>query len=135
MMDQLTINTTIRAHIAQFADSENIRVVWPNCAFDDINEPYLQLHIMPATTENKGLSLDMPVFSGIIQVNVVGKVGTGDTVVMNIANRLASYLFNGLSMTDNLYLSDEPSLFPAISDQANYYSLPVSVPYRCHSTK
>lgn len=132
-MNPLTINAAIRAHIAQFAKSENIKVAWPNCEFDDINESYLQLHIMPATTKNLSLSLDMPVFSGVIQINVVGKAGTGDTAVMNIANRLVNYLSNGLSITDSLFLSGEPGLFPAISDQVNYI-LPVSVPYRCHST-
>lgn len=132
-MNPLTINAAIRAHIAQFAESEHIKVAWPNCEFDNINEPYLQLHIMPATTKNLSLSLDMPVFSGVIQINVVGKAGTGDTAVMNIANRLTNFLTNGFSMTNSLFLSGEPSLFPAISDQVNYI-LPVSVPYRCHAT-
>ncbi|WGO82296.1 phage tail terminator-like protein [Arsenophonus apicola] len=132
-MNPLTINTAIRAHIAQFAESENIKVAWPNCEFDDINEPYLQLHIMPATTKNLSLSLDMLVFSGVIQINVVGRAGTGDTLVMNVANRLINYLTNGFSLTDNLFLNGEPCLFPAICDQVNYI-LPVSVAYRCHST-
>lgn len=132
-MNPLTINAAIRAHIAQFAESEHIKVAWPNCEFDDINKPYLQLHIMPATTKNLSLSLDMPVFSGVIQINVVGKAGTGDTAVMNIANRLINSLTNGFSMTDSLFLSGEPGLLPAISDQVNYI-LPVSVPYRCHAT-
>ncbi|HGJ5877018.1 MAG TPA: phage tail terminator-like protein [Arsenophonus sp.] len=94
-MNQLTINTAIRTHIAQFADTENIKIVWPNNTFDDINEPYLQLHILPAKTENRGLSLDMPVFRGIIQINVMGKVGTSDSGLMNIADRLSKYLLNG----------------------------------------
>ncbi|MEX5485885.1 DUF4128 domain-containing protein [Proteus mirabilis] len=32
---------------------------------------------MPAETDNIGLSLDMPVYRGVIQINVVGKVGVG----------------------------------------------------------
>lgn len=30
---------------------------------------------MPAETDNIGLSQDMPVYRGVIQINVVGKVG------------------------------------------------------------
>lgn len=133
-MNQLTINSAIRADMAKFARDENINLAWPNMAFEDINQPYLQLHIMPAAMENLGLALDMPVFTGVIQINVIGKVGTGDSVLMNIADRLAKYLFNGKLLTDSLYINGECSIYPPIIDHANY-TLPVSTRYRCHTIR
>ncbi|AOM40171.1 phage tail terminator-like protein [Xenorhabdus hominickii] len=133
-MNQSTINETIRSHIAKFAKQEGLKVAWPNMPFNDINDPYLQLHIMPATTQNIGLSLDMPIFRGVIQVNVVGKSGSGDSPLTGIADRLSEYLSNGLSWTDCLYLNDEPSIFPAIQDGANY-TIPIRTAYRCDTIR
>lgn len=76
-MNQSTINTEIRKLVASIGKDLNLKIAWPNLPFNDINDPYLQLHVMPAETDNIGLSLDMPVYRGVIQINVVGKVGVG----------------------------------------------------------
>lgn len=60
-MKQSEINQSIRALVAKIAKQEGVKVAWSNIEFDDISTPYLQLHIMPAITENLGLALDMPV--------------------------------------------------------------------------
>ncbi|PHM46631.1 phage tail terminator-like protein [Xenorhabdus miraniensis] len=133
-MNQSMINAAIRSLIAKFAKQEGLKVSWPNMPFDDINDPYLQLHIMPATTQNIGLSLDMPVFRGVIQVNVIGKSGSGDSTLMGIADRVTESLQNGLSLTDDLYLNDEPNIFPVIQDGANY-TIPIRTSYRCDSIR
>ncbi|MBD2799502.1 DUF4128 domain-containing protein [Xenorhabdus sp. M] len=133
-MNQSAINNAIRRLVANIAKRESLKVAWPNMPFDGINETYLQLHIMPATTQNIGLSLDMPVFRGVIQVNVVGKSGSGDAVLMQIADRVTGYLQNGLSLADDLYLNDEPALFPSIQDGTNY-TLPIRTSYRCDSVR
>ncbi|MBD1228657.1 phage tail terminator-like protein [Xenorhabdus griffiniae] len=133
-MNQSKINEAIRSHIAKFARREGVLVAWPNMPFDDINEPYLQLHIMPATTQNIGLSLDMPVFRGVIQVNVVGKSGSGESVLTQITDRITEYLPNGLSLTKSLYLNDDPSVFPSIQDGANY-TIPIRTSYRCDAIR
>ncbi|PHM42343.1 phage tail terminator-like protein [Xenorhabdus szentirmaii] len=133
-MNQSAINNAIRRLVANIAKRESLKVAWPNMPFDDINETYLQLHIMPATPQNIGLSLDMPVFRGVIQMNVVGKSGSGDAVLMQIADRVTGYLQNGLSLADDLYLNDEPALFPSIQDGTNY-TLPIRTSYRCDSVR
>ncbi|PHM69025.1 phage tail terminator-like protein [Xenorhabdus kozodoii] len=133
-MNQSTINETIRSHIGKFARQEGLKVAWPNMPFNDINDPYLQLHIMPATTQNIGLSLDMPVFRGVIQVNVVGKSGSGDSSLADIADRVTEFLQNGLSLTDTLYLNDEPNIYPAIQDGANY-TIPIRISYQCNAIR
>ncbi|MGJ0629976.1 phage tail terminator-like protein [Xenorhabdus bovienii] len=133
-MNQSTINETIRSHIAKFARQEGLKVAWPNMPFNDINDPYLQLHIMPATTQNIGLSLDMPVFRGVIQVNVVGKSGSGDSTLMGIADRLSEYLLNGLSLTKEIYLNDESNIYPSIQDGTNY-TIPIRTSYRCDAIR
>ncbi|MEQ1976647.1 phage tail terminator-like protein [Xenorhabdus sp. SGI240] len=133
-MNQSTINNTIRTLVAKIAKQENLKVAWPNMSFDDINDPYLQLHIIPATTQNIGLSLDMPVFRGVIQVNVVGKSGSGDSVLTHLADRITGYLQNGLLLTTDLYLNDEPNIFPAIQDGANY-TIPIRTSYRCDAVR
>jgi len=63
-MKQSEINQSIRALVAQIAKQAGLKVAWPNMAFDEINSPYLQVHILPATTENMGLALDMPILKG-----------------------------------------------------------------------
>ncbi|MDX7992888.1 phage tail terminator-like protein [Xenorhabdus littoralis] len=133
-MNQSTINNAIRALVAKIAKQESLKVAWPNVPFNDINDPYLQLHIMPATTQNIGLSLDMPVFRGVIQLNVVGKSGSGDAILTNIADRVTEYLQNGLSLAGNLYLNDEPTIFPPIQDGANY-TIPIRTSYRCDAVR
>ncbi|MDC9615602.1 phage tail terminator-like protein [Xenorhabdus khoisanae] len=133
-MNQSTINNAIRSLVAKIAKQESLKVAWPNISFDDINDPYLQLHIMPATTQNIGLSLDMPVFRGVIQVNVVGKSGSGDSALTNIADRIAEHLQNGVSLTMDLYLNDEPTIFPSIQDGSNY-TIPIRTSYRCDAVR
>ncbi|WP_340617527.1 phage tail terminator-like protein [Xenorhabdus entomophaga] len=133
-MNQSTINNTIRALVAKIAKQENLKVAWPNMSFNDINDPYLQLHIMPATTQNIGLSLDMPVFRGVIQVNVVGKSGSGDSALTNIADRVTECLQNDLSLIGDLYLNDEPTIFPPIQDGTNY-TIPIRTSYRCDTVR
>ncbi|PHM22234.1 phage tail terminator-like protein [Xenorhabdus ehlersii] len=133
-MNQSIINNAIRALVAKIAKQESLNVAWPNIPFDDINEPYLQLHIMPATTQNIGLSLDMPIFRGVIQVNVVGKSGSGDSTLMSIAVRVTKFLQNGLSLVEDLYLNDEPNIFPAIQDGTNY-TIPIRTSYRCDAVR
>ncbi|SFO05843.1 phage tail terminator-like protein [Xenorhabdus japonica] len=133
-MNQSTINNAIRALVAKIAKQESLKVAWPNMPFDDINDPYLQLHIMPATIQNIGLSLDMPVFRGVIQVNVVGKSGSGDSTLTGIADRVTQFLQNGFSLADDLYLNDEPNIFSAIQDGANY-TIPIRTSYRCDAVR
>lgn len=74
-MNQSTINAEIRKLVASIGKDLSLKIAWPNLPFNDINDPYLQLHIMPVETDNIGLSQDMPVYRGVIQINVVGKVG------------------------------------------------------------
>lgn len=133
-MNQSAINNAIRAVVAKIAKQESLKVAWPNIPFNDINEPYLQLHIMPAETQNIGLALDMPVFRGVIQVNVIGKSSSGDAVLMNLADRVVQHLQNGLSLTENMYLSDEPGIFPPIQDGTNY-TIPIRTSYRCDAVR
>ncbi|WP_338882678.1 phage tail terminator-like protein [Xenorhabdus sp. TH1] len=133
-MNQSTINNAIRALVAKIARQENLKAAWPNMPFDDINEPYLQLHIMPATTQNIGLSLDMPLFRGVIQVNVVGKSSSGDSMLTHLADRIAGYLQNGLSLAESLYLNDEPGILPSIQDGTNY-TIPIRTSYQCNAIR
>lgn len=133
-MNQSTINEAIRSLIARIAKQEDLRVAWPNMPFSDINDPYLQLHIMPATTQNIGLSLDMLVFRGVIQVSVVGKSGSGESVLTQLADRITEYLPNGLSLTKSLYLNDDPSVFSSIQDGVNY-TIPIRTSYRCDAIR
>lgn len=133
-MKQSEINQSIRALVAKIAKQEGLKVAWSNITFDDINSPYLQMHIMPAQTENIGLSLDMPILKGVIQINIVGKVGSGDEQLTLIADNVKDQLENGLSLTNTLYLNGEPSQFPPITNDANYI-IPIRTSYRCDSVR
>ncbi|EMC9361665.1 DUF4128 domain-containing protein [Proteus mirabilis] len=133
-MNQSTINAEIRKLVASIGKDLNLKIAWPNLYFDDINDPYLQLHIMPAETDNIGLSLDMPVYRGVIQINVVGKVGDGDTKISTIADDVKNRLENGLTLGEGVYINGEPNQLPPISDEANY-TIPIRTSYRCNAIR
>ncbi|MFG0223959.1 phage tail terminator-like protein [Providencia stuartii] len=133
-MNQSTINAEIRKLVASIGKDLNLKIAWPNLYFDDINDPYLQLHIMPAETDNIGLSLDMPVYRGVIQINVVGKVGDGDTKISTIADDVKNRLENGLTLGEGVYINGEPNQLPLISDEANY-TIPIRASYRCNAIR
>ncbi|MEX9757237.1 phage tail terminator-like protein [Providencia vermicola] len=133
-MNQSTINAEIRKLVASIGKDLNLKIAWPNLYFDDINDPYLQLHIMPAETDNIGLSLDMPVYRGVIQINVVGKVGSGDDKISAIADDVKNRLENGLTLGAGIYINGEPSQFTPISDETNY-TIPIRASYRCNAIR
>lgn len=133
-MTQSEINQSIRVLVAKIAKQNNLKVAWPNIAFDDINQPYLQLHILPAATDNLGLALDMPIFKGVIQINIVGKVGNGDEQLSLIADNIKAELENGLSLTETLYLNSEPNQLPPLTGDTNY-TIPIRTSYRCDSVR
>ncbi|MEY0000459.1 phage tail terminator-like protein [Providencia vermicola] len=133
-MNQSTINAEIRKLVASIGKDLNLKIAWPNLYFDDINDPYLQLHIMPAETDNIGLSLDMPVYRGVIQINVVGKVGSGDDKISAIADDVKNRLENGLTLGAGIYINGEPSQFTQISDETNY-TIPIRASYRCNAIR
>lgn len=133
-MKQSEINQAIRLLVGKIAKQEGLKVAWPNMKFDDINSIYLQMHIMPAATDNIGLALDMPIFKGVIQINVVGKVGGGDSALNEIADNIKAQLENGLSLTASLYLNGEPNQLPPLSNDTNY-TIPIRTSYRCDSVR
>lgn len=133
-MNQSTINAEIRKLVASIGKDLNLKIAWPNLYFDDINDPYLQLHIMPAETDNIGLSLDMPVYRGVIQINVVGKVGSGYDKISTIADDVKNRLENGLTLGEGVYINGEPNQLPPISDEANY-TIPIRASYRCNAIR
>ncbi len=133
-MKQSEINQAIRLLVGKIAKQEGLKVAWPNMKFDDINSIYLQMHIMPAATDNIGLALDMPIFKGVIQINVVGKVGGGDSALNETADNIKAQLENGLSLTESLYLNGEPNQLPPLSNDTNY-TIPIRTSYRCDSVR
>lgn len=133
-MNQVIINQTLRAHIAMFASSNGIKVAWPNLEFNEINSVYLRFFVMPASTQNIGLSHDMPIFRGVLQVNVIGNANSGESNLLAIAERLLDHLPNGYTFENDIYLSDEPNIHASIQDGVNY-TIPVSVPYRCDAVR
>lgn len=133
-MNQSTINAEIRKLVASIGKDLNLKIAWPNLPFNDINDPYLQLHIMPTETDNIGLSQDMPVYRGVIQINVVGKVGGGDSQLSTIVDDVKARLENGLTLGEGVYINGEPSQFPPISDETNY-TIPIRASYRCNAIR
>lgn len=133
-MNQSTINTEIRKLVASIGKDLSLKIAWPNLPFDDINDPYLQLHIMTAETDNIGLSQDMPVYRGVIQINVVGKVGSGDSKFSKIVDGVKARLENGLTLGEGIYINGEPSQFPPIPDETNY-TIPIRASYRCNAIR
>ncbi len=103
-------------------------------AFDEINSPYLQMYIMPAATENIGLALDMPILKGVIQINIVGKTGSGDEQLSLMADSIKAQLENGLTLTETLYLNSEPNQLPPLMGDTNY-TIPIRTSYRCDSVR
>ncbi|HEK1040571.1 TPA: hypothetical protein SMQ30_003588 [Proteus mirabilis] len=99
-----------------------------------MNDPYLQLHIMPAETDNIGLSQDMPVYRGVIQINVVGKVGGGDSQLSTIVDDVKARLENGLTLGEGIYINGEPNQLPPIPDETNYI-IPIRASYRCNAIR
>ncbi|MTC21819.1 MULTISPECIES: phage tail terminator-like protein [unclassified Providencia] len=133
-MKQSDINQEIRTLVARIAKQNDVKVAWPNIEFKDIGAPYLQLHIMPAATENLGLGLDMLVLKGVIQINVVGKVGNGDSAIMSLSDNIKEQLENGLTITNTLYLDGEPNQLPPLTSDTNY-TIPIRTSYRCDSVR
>ncbi|MBS0858367.1 phage tail terminator-like protein [Providencia rettgeri] len=133
-MKQSEINQSIRALVAKIAKQEGVKVAWSNIEFGDISTPYLQLHIMPAITENLGLALDMPVQKGVIQLNVVEKIGNGDSAVISLVDAVKEQLENGLTLTESLYLDGEPNQLPPLTSDINYI-IPIRTSYRCYSIR
>lgn len=133
-MNQSTINTEIRKLVASIGKDLNLKIAWPNLPFDDINDPYLQLHIMTAETDNIGLSQDMPVYRGVIQINIVGKVGAGDSQISTIADGVKNRLENGLTLGEGIYINGEPNQLPPIPDETNYI-IPIRASYRCNAIR
>ncbi|MGO2336484.1 phage tail terminator-like protein [Providencia sp.] len=133
-MKQSEINQSIRVLVAQIAKQEGLKVAWPNMAFDEINSPYLQLHIMPAATDNIGLALDMPILKGVIQINIVGKAGSGDEQLSLMADNIKAQLENGLALTETLYLNSEPNQLPPLTGDTSY-TIPIRTSYRCDSVR
>ncbi|WP_337224944.1 phage tail terminator-like protein [Proteus terrae] len=133
-MNQSTINTEIRKLVASIGKDLNLKIAWPNLPFNDINDPYLQLHIITANTDNIGLSQDMLVYRGVIQINVVGKVGSGDSQLSKIADNVKARLENGLTFGEDIYINGEPNQLPPISDETNY-TIPIRASYRCNAIR
>ena len=133
-MKQSEINQSIRALVAKIAKQEGLKVAWPNMSFDDINDAYLQIHIMPSATDNIGLALDMPILKGVIQINIVGKVGGGDEQLTHIADSIKDQLENGLMLSERLYLNSEPNQLPPLTGDTSY-TIPIRTSYRCDSVR
>lgn len=133
-MNQSTINAEIRKLVASIGKDLSLKVAWANLPFNDINDPYLQLHIMTAETDNIGLSQDMPVYRGVIQINVVGKVGSGDSQLSKIIDGVKARLENGLTLGEGIYINGEPNQLPPISDETNY-TIPIRASYRCNAIR
>lgn len=133
-MNQSTINAEIRKLVASIGKDLNLKIAWPNLPFNDINDPYLQLHIMTAETDNIGLSQDMPVYRGVIQINIVGKVGAGDSQISTIADGVKNRLENGLTLGEGIYINGEPNQLPPIPDETNYI-IPIRASYRCNAIR
>lgn len=133
-MNQSTINAEIRKLVASIGKDLNLKIAWPNLPFNDINDPYLQIHIMTAETDNIGLSQDMPVYRGVIQINVVGKVGAGDSQISTIADGVKNRLENGLTLGEGIYINGEPNQLPPIPDETNYI-IPIRASYRCNAIR
>lgn len=133
-MNQSKINAEIRKLVASIGKDLNLKIAWPNLPFNDINDPYLQIHIMTAETDNIGLSQDMPVYRGVIQINVVGKVGSGDSQLSKIADDVKARLENGLTLGEGIYINGEPNQLPPIPDETNYI-IPIRASYRCNAIR
>lgn len=133
-MNQNIINSELRKLIAQFAKAQSLPVAWPNVQFDKTDGNYLQFHVMPAEPVNISMGLDMVVYRGVLQINIVGKTGKGEADLMLIAERLSNVLVNGENIGSGIYLNGEPNIFNGIQDGSTY-TIPVSVPYRCDSIR
>ncbi|OCQ53564.1 hypothetical protein Ppb6_01190 [Photorhabdus australis subsp. thailandensis] len=131
-MNTSKIISLIKAYIGNWADKYGFPVEYANIEFTSTKEMYLQCHIIPAATDNIGLALDMKIYRGIVQVNIVTKAGNGEVEASFMSEQLCNLLKNGHEVVDGdfkVYFNGEPTVHPSIQDHVNYIT-PVSVPYR-----
>ncbi|NHB92972.1 phage tail terminator-like protein [Photorhabdus cinerea] len=131
-MSTSKIISLIKAYVGDWAAKYNFPVEYSNIEFTDTESMYLQCHVMPAATDNIGLALDMQIYRGIVQVNIVTKAGRGEAEALSISEQLCNLLKNGYEIVDDdfkVYFNGEPTVYPGIQNHVHYV-IPVSVPYR-----
>jgi len=131
-MSQLIIAELLESRLALWAEAQGLPVAYENIAFNPSDGPYLESHVMPATTEAIDLSRQAKVMRGVYQVNVVVPAGDGKSDAGRIADGIIETFPEGQEMSDGeltCYINSVPSAFPAITSDINY-TVPVSMSYR-----
>jgi hypothetical protein len=104
-------------------------VAWPNIAYGG-DRPYLDVSLLPAPTQGRGIS-DGNTHSGFLQINVVVDAGTSAVTVTELVDDVIS-LFPRVSQIiegdTKINIDDRGWPGPAGQTPSGYF-VPVTIPY------
>jgi hypothetical protein len=114
-------------------------IVYENVQYDPVvGTLFLDVALLPAQTEHPTVTgvvgQELALEQGIYQVTVVAPVNQGPGAAATKAEAVRALFPRGLSLTSGgvqVRVSGRPSVAPALVD-ADWYRVPVSVPYFAH---
>jgi hypothetical protein len=130
-MSQARIRAAFESHLAEWADTEGLPVVWQNVGTELPTVDHLRAFLLPAETTSRDLAGAMRSYRGVFQVSIFTRAGGGAGRAEQLAAMLAELFTVSLSMPSgglNVLVIGPVSPKPAITD-SDWYSVPVSCRY------
>jgi hypothetical protein len=134
-MSQTEIKQAILSHLGSLPGN-TWRIALPNADFEpESNESYLELHFMPASTNQAALGTDgVNVNVGLAQITVAGEDNQGFLATSTKADEIIDHFKRGTVLTKNTtkVTITKAEINPAIVEN-DKYNLPVSIYYRAYT--
>jgi Bacteriophage related domain of unknown function len=115
-------------------------VAWENAQYaPTLGTMYLAVALLPARTENPTITGDpaqeLALEQGVFQVTVVAPVNGGSGPASDKAEAIRALFPRGLSLTvsgTTVRIAEKATVSAAIPND-DWYNVPVSIPYFCHT--
>jgi hypothetical protein len=139
-MSHAKIRNIFNYQMSLFAEDNGLRIAFDNINFSpDVNETYIQCHLVPADTITRTLSGDHKEYLGFYQMKVITASGDGSGSADDVVEKLqAKFPVDSVFSEDTI--TDEPTTFyvqiispvysPDGKDQYGSWVIPCRFQYR-----
>jgi hypothetical protein len=136
-MSTLKVRNALETHLAAYATTKNIPVVWENISSIPTTS-YIKATLYPATTINPSLGVDHQRLVGLFRMTYYSKeLNKGVSAVQTVAEDLIALFPRGLQLTSSgvtVWIPNTPSA-SSIIPEGNYIYLSVDLYYRADIIK
>lgn len=99
-MSHARVRTLFSAALANYAQQKGLEVSYDNVKIEFVGDTYIRSHIIPSDTFSDTLSGDHKGYTGMFQMTIVTKYGTGLLTMESIANDLQNIFLVNKMFTD-----------------------------------